>query len=375
MEDFLKLALGENVATEERSDGASQKEIELVYYAKLDAQKLPQTLLREAQEQWTIKIGHTDNNGARGDIRVRKTEYYDDGDLGRTEYVLTTKVRLDNGETDEIPILSTEDQFFHFKKLAESGMNKVRHTYPIEGTELKWEVDLFINPKGGFYPWVKIDLELPADRPADFPIPEVPFEYEEIIKGQNGERAPAEEAQVRELYETMFLTKNPDAKSQAEPSVDDDDEQDDDPVGQRIAAESEAFTAAWPELDGMPVTPELTPGAEIFEGKDGEVRSEPDETRPVVGVEAMQEFRDELVKGVSDLGARLVTLSEGRGYLPVEEMMALLAQRAPERVVIDRGGIGGSNFYYLKDPAPGGLMMGVGFHMNHPTLSSDQVQF
>jgi hypothetical protein len=371
--DFLKVALGEHVAVEERSDGEAQKEIELVYYARLDVAKLPATQLREAQEQWSIKIAHSDENAAKGDIRVRKTDFYDDGDLGRTEYVLTTKVRLEDGTTDEIPIQSTVDQFEHFKKLAANGMHKVRHTYPIDGTDLAWEVDCFVNPQGGFHPWVKIDLELPEGYAGGIPEPEDMFEIDEIIKGQNGKRLPAEEQQVRDLYETMFLTKNPGAKEKT-PKVDAEDEQDDNPVGHKPAVESE-WTAAWPELDGTPVSPDLVPGAEIFEGENGEVRSEPDESKPVVGVEQMQEFKDELVRGVSDLGARLVKLSEGRGYLPVEEMMALLAQRAPERVVIDRGGVGGSNFYYLKDPAPGGLMMGVGFHMNHPTLSSDQVQF
>lgn len=324
--DFLKVALGQpTVATEERSDGAAGDEIELTFYARLaDPEALPTTPLREMQEQWTIKIAHTDENGARGDIRVRKTDIYDNGDLGKTEYVLTTKVRVDGQTAHEIPIVSSADQFEHFKTLAESGMHKLRHTYPINGTDLKWEVDVFVNPKGGFFPWVKIDLEVPSK---DTPVPEFPFEAEEWIKGQNGERAPAEEAQVRELYETMFLTKNPQAVSRAEPDMDATDEQDDSAPGD------------------VPAT------------------------------EVIQEFSAGVEQLVADFGVRLVKLSEGRGYLKPDELLALLTNQSPELVPLDQGGVEGSNYYYVKNPSPGALMMGVGFHMNHPTLSSDQVQF
>lgn len=322
--DFLKEALDrQTVATEERSDGKASVEDELTFYARLaDPTKLPPTNDREMQEQWTIKIEHTDENAAKGDIRVRKTDFYDDGDLGRTEYVLTTKVRLDGQKAQEIPIPSTADQFEHFKTLAESGMHKVRHTYPIHGTDLKWEVDVFVNPKGGFFPWVKLDLEGVS---LNDPLPEFPFEAEEWIKGQNGQRAPAEEAQVRELYETMFLTKNPKSANRAEPEMDTSDDEQDDNV--------------------VPAT------------------------------EAIQEFSSEVEKLVADMGSRLVKLSEGRGYLPVDQMMALVTAKSPELIPLDQGGVEGSNYYYVKNPAPGALMMGMGFHMNHPTLSSDQVQF
>jgi hypothetical protein len=410
MEDLLGLALDNQVAIEERADGVHKKEVELVFYARLaEPIVLPETSDRERQEQWTIKIGHTDKNGGRGDIRVRKTDFFDAGDSGRTEYVLTTKIRNEGGLDDEIPIPSTADQFEHFKTLAESGMYKDRYTYPINGTELKWEVDVYLKPDGGYYPWVKIDLEVKSK---DAPVPEFPFEAEEWIKGQNGERSAEEEAKLRNLYETIFLLPNPASKAH-KVKADATDEQDDavpeHPVVQTAEVSDQTpatenltepakgtwayllkkakpaleaqkeFTGDWPELDGKPVTPDMTPGAEIFEGKDGQVRSEPDENRPVEGTEAalevIQEFSNKVEQLAQDMNVRLLHLSLGQGYVSPESLYAQLAQKAPEKVPVAQGGPFGAQYYYVKNPAEGAIVGGIGWHFNHPTLSSDQVQF
>jgi hypothetical protein len=365
--DILQFAL------EERSDGAMKMEREYVFYARLGSNFVfPQTGDVERQEQWTIKIAHTDANAAQGDIRVRKTDFFDHGDLGRSEYVLTTKIRDAEGGVPETPIPSTADQFEHFKKLAETGMLKDRYTYAIAGTELAWEVDAYLKPGGGYWPWVKIDLEVPEDAPADFPIPEFPFEAEEWIKGQNGERLPAEEAKVRELYETMFLTKNPGAKNTqaaaATTAAGQDDQQDDQTPQQgegpkpvyQIAKEE--WDAKWPELDGVPVHPDMVPGDEIFKDNTEGVQSEPDENRAVVGVEQIQEFNSKVEQLAKDMNVRLLHLSIGRGYLNADELRKL-------------GGPYGSQYYFVKNPAEGSNVMGMGFHFNHPTLSSDQVHF
>lgn len=408
MDDLLGMALsGEQVSVEERADGIAKKEIELVFYARLaEPVKLPDTSDRERQEQWTIKIGHTDKNGGRGDLRVRKTDFFDSGDSGRTEYVLTTKVRNEGGLDDEIPIPSTEHQFEHFKLLAESGMYKDRYTYTIDGSELKWEVDVYLKPDGGYYPWVKIDLEVPSK---DAPVPEFPFEAEEWIKGQNGERTAEEEAKLRNLYETIFLLPNPHGKAQ-QVKADATDEQDDAvpeaPVASNedapaqapatealiepvkgtwayllkktgaAALESQAeFKGDWPELKGVPEHPEITPGDEIYKSKDGEVHSEPDETRDVVGTEQIQEFSKGVEEVVQRMGVRLMRMSIGRGYVTPELLNSLLTDKSPDTVPVAQGGPFGAQYYYVKNPAAGSLVAGVGFHFNHPTLSSDQVQF
>jgi hypothetical protein len=398
--DILKMAL-ENLtlspALEERSDGAALKEREFVFYARIkDGYEFPPTDNKERQEQWTIKIPQTDANAAKGDIRVRKTDLFDHGDLGQTEYVLTTKVRNGGPEgDDEVPIPSSEDQFNHFKRLAESGMLKDRYTYDIPGTDLKWEVDAFLKPGGGYHPWVKLDLEVPADAPKDFGIPEYPIEAEEWIKAQTGDRLPAEEAVVRNLYETMFLTKNAGAKNSMKESgaaKDDikdsqapDPEQkidgatpDGDVTGTKPATEGQQeWQAKWPELDGVPLHPDMVPGDEIYEGENGEVRSEPDETKLVVGVEQIQEFNSQVEKLAKDMGVRLLHLSIGRGYLTNAELNQLAAEgeKSPKVIPIAQGGPYGSQYYFVKNPAQGSNVMGVGFQFTHPVITPDQVTF
>jgi hypothetical protein len=384
-QDILRLALENqkvSAALEERADGAAQKEREYVFYARLgEGYEMPSTDDKERQEQWTIKIPMSDANAAQGDIRVRKTDLFDHGDLGQTEYVLTTKVRGD--DVDEVPIVSTADQFMHFKRLAESGMLKDRYTYPIEGTDLKWEVDVFLKPGGGFWPWVKIDLEVPGDAPADFPIPAFPIEAEEWIKAQDGERTPAEEAQVRELYDTMFLTKNPQAKNTlgesaaAKDDIKDDQKPDTDAKPATEAAQTD-WQAKWPELDGVPLHPDLVPSDEIFASDEAaQVQSEPDENRPVVGCEQIQEFNSKVEQLAKDMNVRLLHLSIGRGYLSHAELMKLAegGEKSPKMVPIAQGGPYGSQYYYVKNPAEGSSVVGAGFHFNHPTLSPDQVTF
>lgn len=424
--DILKMAL-ENLtlspALEERSDGAALKEREFVFYARIkDGYEFPPTDNKERQEQWTIKIPQTDANAAKGDIRVRKTDLFDHGDLGQTEYVLTTKVRNGGEGDDEVPIPSSEDQFNHFKRLAESGMLKDRYTYDIPGTELKWEVDAFLKPGGGYHPWVKLDLEVPADAPRDFGIPEFPIEGEEWIKAQTGERLPAEEAKLRELYETMFLTKNPGAKSTmmvVDSSAGKDDIKDDqrpeatekidgavpdgEVQGTKPATEGrqdrpqvknlqdwfalreaggvptlEDWQAAWPELKGVPLHPDMVPSDEIYAPtEDGEVRSEPDESKLVVGVEEIQEFNSQVEKLARDMGVRLLHLSIGRGYLSKAELDTLAAagEKSPKMIPIAQGGPYGSQYYFVNNPAQGSNIMGMGFQFTHPVICPDQVTF
>jgi hypothetical protein len=384
-------------ALEERSDGAALKEREFVFYARIkEGYEFPPTDNKERQEQWTIKIAKSDNNAARGDIRVRKTDLFDHGDLGQTEYVLTTKVRNDGEGDDEVPIPSSADQFEHFKRLAESGMIKDRYTYSIPGSDLKWEVDAFLKPGGGYHPWVKLDLEIPADAPRDIGIPEFPIEGEEWIKAQNGERLPAEEAKLRELYETMFLTKNPGAvntmktsgaaKDDIRDSQKPDPEQkvdgakpDGDVTGTKPATESnKEWTAAWPELGGVPLHPDMVPSDEIYAPtKDGEVRSEPDESKLVVGVEEIQEFNSKVEQLAKTMGVRLLHLSIGRGYLTGAELNQLAAagEKSPKMIPIAQGGPYGSQYYFVNNPAQGSNIMGMGFQFTHPVICPDQVTF
>lgn len=203
---MLDVAMG-RPALEEVADGKAIREIEHTIYARIvDFGQLQKAASMEKHEQWEIKVPKTDLNAGRGGIRVRKTEI----EGGEPVYVLTTKITAnESGDKIELPIPTNEDNFHQIKFLSERGMIKHRYHFPIVGTELVWEVDMFPKQDGeGYHEWCKIDLEV-QDR--DAPIPELPLNFEEVImpKGYGREDEEASEAKVTALYDQCFLARNP----------------------------------------------------------------------------------------------------------------------------------------------------------------------
>lgn len=198
-------ALGEKirVALEENADGTANDEIEHVFYARLaDPSQLENADSREFQEQWEIKVPKTDENAAAGGLRIRKTVTTD----GKVEYVLTSKVKVNATKKIEVGVPTTEDQFASFKYLAPGGMIKDRFVFLIEGSDRKWEVDVFHRPEGGYHEWVKIDLEVTD---INDPIPPFPIDLRDVIDGRPDKHNEDEEARIRALYSSDFITKNP----------------------------------------------------------------------------------------------------------------------------------------------------------------------
>lgn len=105
----------------------------------------------------------------------------------------------------EVATESSEDAFKQFKLIADQGMIKTRYTFPIDGTRLKFEVDVFHLPNGEKSEWVKIDLEV--NEPLES-IPPLPEGFSEIILNQKDDQTDEERQLIRSLYETAFLTKN-----------------------------------------------------------------------------------------------------------------------------------------------------------------------
>jgi hypothetical protein len=217
MTSLLKRAL-ETVALEEQATGEAFEEIEYVFYARLpETVQVPKGWgYSEHQEQWEFKIPKTDLNGGQGGIRVRKTQRINIRGKVPPEYVITTKVRKPDGSNTEVAVPTTEDNFEQFRVLSDRGMIKNRYEFAIPddavppgvGTKLRWEVDFFLKPDGTFFPWVKLDLEV-RKRVADMSeLPPFPFQAEEWILGQTGERGAEEEAKLRAIYDEMFLAKN-----------------------------------------------------------------------------------------------------------------------------------------------------------------------
>jgi hypothetical protein len=202
---LLRTIVSGSVAMEENSDGKIEKEREIVFYGRvLDMEQLKEAHSMEHQEQWEIRIPKTDENALSGRMRIRKTVLQE----GQApEYVFTTKTPTpDNNTSNSIPIPTTEAHFMQFKMLAPAGMIKDRYNFEIEGTDLKWEVDMFRKPEGGYFEWAKLDLEIPMSYSG--PIPPPPLDMADIITGQYGNRTEAEEAKIHTLYEFEFITKN-----------------------------------------------------------------------------------------------------------------------------------------------------------------------
>lgn len=205
------------IALEEQATGKMNFEKEYVFYAKLvDSSILEQASHVENQQQWTLKIDKTDKNYCSGQIRIRRTD-----DNGKVSYVQTVKTPMkplegDSARSDatvpdasqnmlEVAIDASEDAFKQFKMIADQGMIKTRYTFPIEGTELKFEVDVFHLANGEKSQWVKIDLEV--DKPLES-IPPLPDGFSDAIMNQKDEQTDAEKQIIRSLYEDVFLTKN-----------------------------------------------------------------------------------------------------------------------------------------------------------------------
>lgn len=189
---------------EEQADGTSAHEKEHTLYAKLpDQSGLKGASSMEHQEQWELRIPKTDQIPGEGAMRVRKT--WADGTEG--EYTRATKIRVSDDDKIEMVLASNHNEFLAFRFIAPQGMIKDRYHFPVTGTDLVWQVDMFPKEGGGYHPWCKIDLEVDD---LDAALPELPLDFEDVILPKRFKKIEdAEwEAQVTKLYDDYFLTKN-----------------------------------------------------------------------------------------------------------------------------------------------------------------------
>lgn len=175
-------------------------EQEYVFYVRItNFKQLENAAHAEKHEQWQIKIPSTDENAGSGSIRARKVTSAD----GTISYEITTKSKTKKGNI-ETTIPATEENFTQIAFMANSGMRKDRYTFPIENSDLSFEVDVFPDGKAGYYTWAKIDLEVKSPLSS---FPELPIQVEEIITPQDAE-TPEGQEEVSRLFDTFFLLKN-----------------------------------------------------------------------------------------------------------------------------------------------------------------------
>lgn len=178
---------------EDLENGQKAKEKEYVWYGRLtDVAELQKAASQETQRQSSLK-------GKGGTIRVRETI-----SDGAARYTLTAKAYTGRGECDECSVPVSKDLHEVFRLLSGESMDKIRYTFPIEGTELKWEVDVFIDPQGNPKDWVKIDLEVPAEI-SEWPA--LPVTLADTIFGGNDLYTPEQRAKLDELYATVFCNR------------------------------------------------------------------------------------------------------------------------------------------------------------------------
>lgn len=173
-------------------DGVVQKEIEFTFYVHVkDLSELENAPYKEKHEQWKLPI-ESDGNKR---LRIRLT------DDRRAE--LTTKIQRPGvvgweeiNESIGIPMFS------HLREMSVSGYHKYRYSFPIHGTSLKWEVDVFMNKMGKQHPWVKVDLEV-SD--LDMEIPKMPFAFTDFICADDENISSDDKATIDSLWKNEWM--------------------------------------------------------------------------------------------------------------------------------------------------------------------------
>lgn len=179
------------IAMEAHLDAVPHIEREITAYVKLkdlyDVTSIADR--KETHEQWQLLT-----NSKKGKMRIRLT----DG----VEHSLTCKENT--GREMETVETETKIEASFFKVLKRSfavnGYLKTRYDINIEGTDRKWEVDVFKKHNGEPSLWIKLDYEFAE---GETQLPEIPFDYEEILLPDVDESA---KDQVSELWDTEWAS-------------------------------------------------------------------------------------------------------------------------------------------------------------------------
>lgn len=207
--------------------GKAIREKEFTIFARImNFSQLKNANRGEIQEQYIIPVEQTEENAGKGSIRVRKITARN----GRSRYELTTKNKMGEGDSIEVTVPTTKENFIQFKVLSTVAMLKHRYTFNIKGTDKKWEVDAVPDGNGSYCPWVRCEIEVDDLESKD--IPELPLEVEELILPPELGKLTQEEydEKTKPIMDRFFTSSNPyiddenSATTELEGEVDTDDE-------------------------------------------------------------------------------------------------------------------------------------------------------
>lgn len=164
-------AVGKDISTESIIDGRARPEVELTLYVEMvNIDDLKLAASKEDFEQWNLP--ECDKESCRTKSRIRS--------INGRRWILTTKTKPNTSADGciEVECDISKDMFDSLRNMGHGGYNKTRYYFPIPGTGLTWEVDVFSGMDGLPHPWVKLDLEVPS---LDILLPPWPFPIRDYV--------------------------------------------------------------------------------------------------------------------------------------------------------------------------------------------------
>lgn len=172
-------------------DGAPHLEREMTAYVKLrDLYDITSIAERsETHEQWQIL---TDSKKAKARIRLTDGVEY--------SHTIKEKTKQDGASIESEEKISKS--FFEVmrRSLAKNGYLKTRYVIEIINSDRVWEVDVFKKHNGEPSLWVKLDYEFGE---GETELPEIPFDYDEIIIADAEE---GREDEISKLWEEEWAS-------------------------------------------------------------------------------------------------------------------------------------------------------------------------
>lgn len=176
------------------------EELEYICYVKVDDfTQFQQAESAIHQEQWSVFLTNRnevpENRTSENNVRVRS--------VNDEQFFLTSKLYLPGAKGKwELEREVERDHFEVIKAIATGGMKKDRYIFPVEGTDLRWEVDVHYDNNGERLPWVRLELEVAEKLDV---LPELPIVGSERILRQRGQQTDDEQSVVKGLYDQYVL--------------------------------------------------------------------------------------------------------------------------------------------------------------------------